>query len=576
MIPVARANRIVHGALKLTCLSKALCIALLSVLLQLSAAFAQSEDNPENNNVVAVIDSIIDISLEDSLDFEVTDRSLTKLKKLKIPPFIQTKLKDLKGRKFSGKSNFLKELKELAKDFNADQKKQLEGYKFIILRLARKPELVYKPTDKVLIWRDTKRIPAEPNIQLRYSDSIVVEPGYDIVLRIKKDLKYSSTSNPINYQRIKIIPISAKPLLDRRYESFPDSQRMVRIDTTILIPASPNDSPSLIPTKTVFVINEDGSFCLQQGGALFKEKKPESTSNDTSKVEMELILMDSQAIFSDPDGDPLNYSTQSLNPSVATTSLKGSVLEVTLVTEGKAQIIVNADDNISGSVSDTFLVTVKGNLPPEVENPLPDTTIRVTDPPVERDLEAPPVVFFDPDGDSLSYSTQSLNLSFTVTVSNPQPTTRNNKSPAINSVPEKNGNTPPRVVNTIPDIILTVGGPPFTMDLNFAPVDGRHDNGRHYYIEKTEFYFKAITGDLLNCETKEKEPPIRPDGDESYDPVAFFDLKPGDVKPWYLKPQFYIPAAVAATAVGVSYFLSGADDTGAGGRQSLPTPPDFP
>jgi hypothetical protein len=209
-------------------------------------------------------------------------------------------------------------------------------------------------------------------------------------------------------------------------------------------------------------------------------------------------------VFSDPDSDPLSYSTQSLNPSVATSSLNGSVLTVTPVTAGNAQIIVTADDNVSGTVSDTFVVTVTAapnqppvltpisdqvvsvgdtlnvgvsatdpdgdnitlttpglpafgiftdngdgtgtitfnpqvsdtgqysvtvvaaddgtpslsdttdflltvnpsNNPPVVANPLPDTTIQVTDPPVVRDLEAPPVVFSDPDSDPLSYSTQ--------------------------------------------------------------------------------------------------------------------------------------------------------------------------
>jgi|GEM_PF-1095312 len=115
------------------------------------------------------------------------------------------------------------------------------------------------------------------------------------------------------------------------------------------------------------------------------------------------------AVFTDPDEDTLSYSAISSAEGVATATIAGSILTVSSVDTGKTTITVEADDGHGGSQTTTFDVTVtpKSNQVPILANAVPDTFLTLGGDNFVRDLEAAPVVFTDPDGDTLSYSASS-------------------------------------------------------------------------------------------------------------------------------------------------------------------------
>ncbi|MEO9871758.1 YHYH protein [Ekhidna sp.] len=69
------------------------------------------------------------------------------------------------------------------------------------------------------------------------------------------------------------------------------------------------------------------------------------------------------AVFSDSDGDDLNYSATSSPSSVVTVSISGSMLTITEAGTGNALVTVTANDGNGGSTSDEFAVAVSESDP---------------------------------------------------------------------------------------------------------------------------------------------------------------------------------------------------------------------
>jgi hypothetical protein len=83
--------------------------------------------------------------------------------------------------------------------------------------------------------------------------------------------------------------------------------------------------------------------------------------------------LNSPAVFTDPDGDPLTYSVGSSAPSIATASIAGSTLTVAPLAAGNATIMIMASDGFGGTASTSFVaaVTTSGNLPPTITHTTP-------------------------------------------------------------------------------------------------------------------------------------------------------------------------------------------------------------
>ena len=81
------------------------------------------------------------------------------------------------------------------------------------------------------------------------------------------------------------------------------------------------------------------------------------------------IEVDVAGNFTDADGDDLTFTAMSDDTTMATVEVDGSMLTITGVAEGSAEITVTASDGNGGSASDAFDVTVSGaaNNAPEVD-----------------------------------------------------------------------------------------------------------------------------------------------------------------------------------------------------------------
>ena len=114
------------------------------------------------------------------------------------------------------------------------------------------------------------------------------------------------------------------------------------------------------------------------------------------------VSVDLSTIFEDEDGDPLTFSAQSGNSRVAGTGVSGSMLTVTGLSVGQAQITVSAMDAYDGSASTTFMIEIENRSPVAVGSIDAQTTNRNID--VTVNLMP---FFSDPDNDPLTYTAVS-------------------------------------------------------------------------------------------------------------------------------------------------------------------------
>ena len=133
----------------------------------------------------------------------------------------------------------------------------------------------------------------------------------------------------------------------------------------------------------------------------------------------ESVELDLARHFSDPDGDALTYRARTSDEGVAGATVAGSILTITGVAPGNAQVAVEAVDPHGLFTAQAVLVTVVSattNLPPVVTEAIARQTVDPGES-VELDLAR---YFSDPNGDSLTYLTEvSSTAVVTVTVVGP-------------------------------------------------------------------------------------------------------------------------------------------------------------
>ena len=105
------------------------------------------------------------------------------------------------------------------------------------------------------------------------------------------------------------------------------------------------------------------------------------------------------ACFNDPNGDMLNYTVSSSNPSVATASIASTAITVTGVAPGSATVTLTARDPGGLQGQQGFAVTVPNRAPQPNGTP-PNVTVRVGD---AATVDAAQY-FADPDREPLTYA----------------------------------------------------------------------------------------------------------------------------------------------------------------------------
>ncbi|MDE0682597.1 MAG: DUF4955 domain-containing protein, partial [Candidatus Poribacteria bacterium] len=110
--------------------------------------------------------------------------------------------------------------------------------------------------------------------------------------------------------------------------------------------------------------------------------------------------IDLSSYFFDPDNDVLTYSALSSDVGVATVSVEGSVVTITMVASGRAAITVTVSD---GSSSTVQTIEVRNTGLPVAQGAIPMLDLTVG---TDRTVDVSGY-FSDPDGDKLTYSALS-------------------------------------------------------------------------------------------------------------------------------------------------------------------------
>ena len=165
-------------------------------------------------------------------------------------------------------------------------------------------------------------------------------------------------------------------------------------------------------TVTVTATDPGGKSATQEilVTVLPANRPPEVTgqiSDQTLQYNDEPLGLDVTMYFTDPDGDELSYVGQGTDASVAEVRVHSTgLVRIDPISHGEIEVTVTARDPLGASVSQSFMVTVQGNLPPEAVGVIDDqvlleggnaVTINVTE------------YFSDPNGDELTYMGTSAN-----------------------------------------------------------------------------------------------------------------------------------------------------------------------
>ena len=128
--------------------------------------------------------------------------------------------------------------------------------------------------------------------------------------------------------------------------------------------------------------------------------------------ERDSVTVRASSYFTDPNGDALTYTAESSDPRVATVSVSGASVTITAVAIGPATVTVTASDpdGLTASLSGSVTVIERANRAPESVGQVRPATLTVGNSGT-LELEGDRPLFEDSDGDALTYSAESSDLS---------------------------------------------------------------------------------------------------------------------------------------------------------------------
>ena len=171
-------------------------------------------------------------------------------------------------------------------------------------------------------------------------------------------------------------------------------------------------TPVGVGETTATIVASDGSFTAIQSIGVTVTAAPNRSPVAVGTIPGLQLANDGitksvnvAASFSDPDGDALNYEAVSLNTSMATVDILGTVVTVTPVGEGNATVSVTASDSAGLTATQTIPVEVTpANNAPVAIGSLETVALKVGESSLGVDVSS---AFSDRDGDVLTYTALS-------------------------------------------------------------------------------------------------------------------------------------------------------------------------
>ena len=129
--------------------------------------------------------------------------------------------------------------------------------------------------------------------------------------------------------------------------------------------------------------------------------------DQTLQYNDEPLGLDVTMYFTDPDGDVLSFVGEGTDEAVAAVRVHSDgLVRIDPISRGEIEVTVTARDPLGASVSQSFMVTVEGNLPPEAVGVIDDQVLLEGG----RALTINVAKYFsDPNGDELTYMATSSN-----------------------------------------------------------------------------------------------------------------------------------------------------------------------
>ena len=167
-------------------------------------------------------------------------------------------------------------------------------------------------------------------------------------------------------------------------------------ETTVTVTAT--DTGGKSATQTIVVV------------VLPANKPPEVTGqipDQALQYNDEPLGLDVTMYFTDPDGDVLSYVGEGTDEAVAEVRVHSDgLVRIDPISHGEIEVTVTARDPLGASVSQSFMVMVQGNLPPEAMGVIDDQVLLEGGRAVTINVSG---YFSDPNGDELTYMATSSN-----------------------------------------------------------------------------------------------------------------------------------------------------------------------
>ena len=167
-------------------------------------------------------------------------------------------------------------------------------------------------------------------------------------------------------------------------------------ETTVTVTAT--DTGGKSATQTIVVV------------VLPANKPPEVVGqipDQTLQYNDEPLGLDVTMYFTDPDGDVLSYVGEGTDEAVAEVRVHSDgLVRIDPISHGEIEVTVTARDPLGASVSQSFMVMVQGNLPPEAVGVIDDQVLLEGGRAVTINVSG---YFSDPNGDELTYMATSSN-----------------------------------------------------------------------------------------------------------------------------------------------------------------------